>query len=161
MRRQDAKVVDRVVFERDPIDVHHERLIVDHVDRGDAPVQLGIAHPALRMGADLVGEQHVLGRDRGAVAPGGVGPDGVGQGDAVAAVVLLLDLGQPVLEGRHLGAEHADQLPLGVVGGERTLRHAQHVALRGHGIDVGVQGRGKLGDADHQLVLGGAAFAGK
>ena len=159
MRRQQAEVVDAVVVEGDPVDVHDEGLVVDHVDRGDAAVELGVADAALRMAADLVGEQHVVGGHRRAVAPGGVGLDRVGERDAVAAVVLLLDHRLAVLERRQLGAEHADQLPVGVVGGERPLRHAEDVALGRHGIDVRVEGRGELGDPDHQLIPGGARAA--
>ncbi len=154
MRRQQPEVVDAVVVEGHPVDVHHEGLGVERVDRGDPPVELGIADAAVGMAADLIGEKHVVGGHRGAVAPGRVRPDRVGERDVIAAVVLLLDHGLAVLERRQLGAEHADQLPLGVVGGERPLGHAQDVALGRHGIDVGVEGRGELGDPDHQLVLG-------
>ena len=155
MCRQEAEVVDGVVAERELPIVHREGLSVHDIDPGDPPIELGIADPALRMPPDLPGEEHVVRAHRHAVAPGGPGLDRVGERHPFAAVLLRLDRGTPVLEGRQLGAEHAGELPPGVVGRERPLRQPMHVGLGRHRLDVRVEGRRELADADGETVAGG------
>ena len=151
--RQQPESVDGVVLEGELVEVHGEGLVVHHVDGLEAAVELHVADAAQGVAADLPGEDHVGAGHRGAVAPAGVGTDGVGDGDAAFAVCRALGHGAAVLDGGQLGAQHADQPPVLVVGGERAPRHGQHVGLGHHGVDVGMEGRRELGDADDQFVL--------
>ncbi len=155
VRRQQVEAGRGVVVEGDAVDVRRETLVVDPVDREDPPVGLDAADAGERMAPDLPGEDHVVRGDRRAVAPGGLGMQFVGDRDARLAVGRRLAHRQAVLDGRQLGAEQADQRPVLVVGGDRPPRHGQHVALGQHGVDVGVERRGELRDAD--LELAGAA----
>ena len=148
-----AEAVDVVVIEGDPVEVQGKGLGVLDVDLEDAPVKLAGGDAAPGMASDLVGEQHVGGADRRLIAPNRARADGVGDGDTLLAVRQILGHGEPVLDRRQLGAEHADQLPVLVVDRERPARHGQHVGLGQHRIDVGMEGRRELGHADDELVL--------
>ena len=147
--------------EGDAVEVQREGLVVDHLDRKDAPEGFEVADPGLGVAADLPGEHHVGAGHRLAVAPPRPGMDLVGDRDALFAVGQRLRHRQAVLDGRQLGAQHADQPPVLVVGGERTPGHGQHVGLGQHGVDQRVEGRGKLGDADAQLGGQGGPQAGQ
>ena len=152
MRRQDREIVHRGIVEGELVDIHRECLVVPPLDPDDAAKELGIGDAGRRVLADGVAEEHVLGRHRHAVAPGRVGPQPVGQAHAVLAAGQLELLREPVLEARQLHAQHADEMPVRVIGGERPLHHRQHIALRRHRIDRGVERRWILGDADRKLV---------
>ena len=152
MGRQQPEIVDGVVVEGQLLVVDRESAVVDDVDLPEPPIHLGIAHTGLGVPSDLPGEHDVLGRHGRSVGPGGVGLDGVGEGHTRLAVGRGLANGLAVLEGRQLGAEHADQFPLLVERRQRPLRQAQHVALRRHRFDVGMEVRGELADADRQVT---------
>ncbi len=155
MCRQDPEVVDGVVVEVELLVVNDEGLVVDRIDLPDPPIELGVGDAALLVPADLPGEEHVLRRDRDAVAPGRLGLERIGERHADLAVGCRLTDGALVLQGRQLGAEHADEVPTLVVDRERPLRHAQHIGLGRHRIDVGVEVARELGDADDELVARG------
>ena len=150
--RQKADAAGVGVVELYAIDVDTVGLGVDHVYGGDDFVGLAVGDAGSRVLAEFPGEDHVVGGDRGAVAPGGVGMDPVGDGDALAAVFAGLGNGAAVPDGRQLGAEHAGQLPIVVVDRDRPQGHGQDVALGQHRIDQGMERRGELRDADSQLA---------
>jgi hypothetical protein len=151
MRRQQLNRGGREVV-LEAILVDRESLVVDHVDREDAAEALARDRAGERVAPDLPGEDHVGAGDRRAVAPGGFGVQLVGDGNALRAAWCRLQLRQAVLQAWHLDAQHADQLPVVVVGGDRTARHAVHVALRHAGLGQQVEGAGKLAEADAQLA---------
>ena len=119
MRRQHDEIVDRGIVEGQLADMHREGLGVLRVDAGNAAIQLRVADGALPVAPDLVGEQHVFGRDRDAVAPGRIGLDRIGQIDPLAAVGQIDRSGPAVLDRGKLGAQQADELPVRVVDRER------------------------------------------
>ncbi len=104
MRRQHDEVVDRGIVEGQLVEMHREGLVVLRVDSGEPAIQLGIADGALPVAPDLVGEQHVGGRDRDAVTPGRVGSDRVGEIDALTIAGQIDRHGATVLDGGKLGA---------------------------------------------------------
>ncbi len=154
MGRQQIEIVDALVVAGSLVDMQGEGLVVLHVDRGDALVKLRTGDAGFRMPADLPGEEHVLRRHRRAVAPDRFRPDRVGQRDTVLAVGGFLRHRRALFDIGQFGAQHADQLPVGVVDRERSPRHGQHIALGQHRIDVRVEIAGELADADHQFVAG-------
>jgi hypothetical protein len=68
------------------------------------------------------------------------------------------ELATPVRHRRALGdvgqfrAQHADQVPVRVIGREGPPRHGQHIGFGHHRIDVRIEIAWELADADHQLV---------
>ena len=108
------------------------------------------------MPSDLPGKLDIFGRYRLPVAPHGIGPDGVGDGDSLFSFRRFFRRREPVFNGRKLCAQHADQLPILVVGGDGAARHGQHVAFGHHRIDAGMEGGRELCNPDDQFVLGRA-----
>ncbi len=152
MRRQQHEIVDRSIIEGQLVDMQREGLVVLDVDAGDAAIKLGVADRALRVAADLVGEQHVFRRHRHAVAPLCLGADRVGDIDALLAIGQVDRDRKPIVDRRQFGAQEADQLPIGVVDRERPQRHSEHIAFRRHRIDVRIERRWELGDSDRQRI---------
>ena len=111
--------------------------------------------PVFGSRADLPGEGEVLRRHLLAVAPFEVGLELDGDRHALLAVGAILDLGEPVLDGRQLGADQAGILPARVVSRDLAHDEAERVGFDDLGIDIGMQRRGKLRDADGELILGG------
>ena len=160
MRRQQREVVDRGIVEGQLVDMQREGLVVLDVDAGDAAIEFGVADRARRVAADLIGEQHVFGRHRHAVTPLGLGADRISDVDALLAIGLAVGKingnGQAIVDRRQRDAQEADQLPIGVIDGERPQRHPQDIALRRHRIDVRIERGGELGHSDGQRFALGA-----
>lgn len=109
--------------------------------------------------ADLPGEDHVIGRDRRPIAPFRIRANGKGDGNAFARRPRIsrrqvFDFRTAIFDRRQFRAEHADELPIRVVGRKRPQRHAEHIGFRQRRVDIGLKGRRKLDHADHQLILG-------
>ncbi len=157
VRGQQAIAGEVVVVERQAVDVQDERLGVFLLDLEDAAVEFARNHAAARMLLHRVGEGHVLRRHRRAVAPGGAGADLHGDGHALPAVAEIDFAGEAVLEGGHVRAEQADEVPVRVVRHQRALAEREHVVA--HELRAGerVQARGKRRKADRERLarLGG------
>ena len=153
MGRQQHEILDRRIVEGQFVDVQREGLLILDVDCTDAAIQLGVADPALRVAADFVGEPHIGGRHRHAVCPLRIGTDRVGQIDALLAIRQIDGDCEPIGDRRQFRAQQTGELPFRVVDSERPQGHSEHVALGCHHIDVRVQRRRELGNADRQCLV--------
>ena len=156
VRRQDTKVVDLRKVEEHAVEMKDKGLLVDHIHFMDALVEFRIGDPRLRVPPHFPGKDDVGGGDRRAVAPGGIVAQAIGGGNALAPIRQGFPRGATVFKARYLGAQHADQAPVLVISGQRAAGHGLHIGLGQHGFDVGVQGRGKLANADAQVARRGS-----
>ena len=137
--------------------MQREGLVVLGVDLVQAAIEFLRRDAGFGMLTDLPREDHVVDGDRRPVAPPGIAADLIGDGHARFSIRRRIRHRQTVLDGRQLGAQHANQFPVGVDNRDRPPGHAQHIGFRQHGVDVGMKRRRILGDADHQfasVVLG-------
>ena len=123
----EPEVVDRVVVEGQPRSTCIVKVLSSITSIcQDAPVELGVADAALRMPADLLGEQHVVGGDGRAVAPGRLRADGVGDRDALACRRAASSATACRSRGSAARCRACRRAASRcVVGGERPLRHAR------------------------------------
>ena len=83
-------------------------------------------------------------------------PQGIetkGHGDARLTLRGRLKDRRSLCDVRQFRAQHADQLPIAVVDGDRTPCEGQHIGFRQHAVDQRIEVRRELADADHQFLL--------
>ncbi len=148
-------LVPFVVGRQHLVEGEHRRGRVDHVELDGPRPGLGVGEAGLGVAPDAPGEFQVLGRDRFAVGPFQIGLQLDRDLHALAAIGQVDDLGRAVLHAGKLGAAQAGVLPVLVEGGDVPDGEAQRIGFDHLGIDIGVERRGELRDADGQLILGG------
>ena len=133
--------------------VQHGGVVVHHIHAGGALPGVGVGEPSVRIPRHFPGEGDVGRGDGGAVPPGQPRFQLDRDGEAVAAIGAVLQVGEAILQGRDLGAELADDGAVGVERGDGALGEADDVVLDGLRTDEGVQVGGELSNPDNERIL--------